>query len=259
MLITLTTDFGLQDHFVGAMKGVIKSIAPKADIVDITHEIAAHRITEGAFVLDQCWRYYPKKTVHVVVVDPGVGSARRPILVQADGHSFVAPDNGILGMVMHKEKHTAREITAGRYFLQPVSKTFHGRDVFAPVAAHLAKGVPASKFGPKIEDAFRPAFDGMQRTAKRAWTGAVLKIDRFGNLITSIPSSDFPALSESVFEFSAGLEKISLMVDNYAAAPPGELFIIAGSAGYLEVCLNQGSAAAKLKVGAGAPVELRIW
>lgn len=241
------------------MKGVIKTIAPNADIIDISHGITPHKISEGAFVLAQAWRYFPKKTIHVVVVDPGVGSPRRPILVQGGGHSFVAPDNGVLGMILQTEKCVAREITASRYFLQPVSRTFHGRDVFSPVAAHLASGVAPSKFGPKIEDAFRPAFDGVNRTGKRAWTGAVLKIDRFGNLITSIPAASFPTLADSVFEFNVGFEKVTRMVDNYAAAQPGELFVIEGSTGYLEVCLNQGSAAAQLKVGQGAPVELMIW
>ncbi len=258
-LITLTTDFGHSDYFTGAMKGVIKSIAPTAEIVDITHDIAAHRIEEAAFVFDQAWRCFPKKTVHVVVVDPGVGTQRRPILVQAAGQSFLAPDNGVLGLILSREKCVVREITADRYFRKPVSQTFHGRDVFAPAAAHLAKGVPPARFGGRIADAFRPALAAVQRTGKRTWSGSILKIDRFGNLITSLPAADFPLIRTNPFELAVGLERVQLLAQNYEQADPGELFVIEGSAGFLEVSVRRASAANLLKVGAGAPVELTIW
>jgi S-adenosylmethionine hydrolase len=141
-VITLTTDFGLSDHFVGVMKGVILGIEPAAQIVDISHGVQPYQIVDGAFTIAQAYRYFPKKTIHVVVVDPGVGSARRPLLAEMGGQYFVAPDNGVLSMVFAREKPKVRHITNERYFLHPLSRTFHGRDVFSPVAAHLAAGVP---------------------------------------------------------------------------------------------------------------------
>src|SRR6058998_1191788 len=138
MIVTLTTDFGLSDQYVGVMKGVILGICPATQIVDISHEVTPFEIGEGAYLIAQSWRYFPKKTVHVVVVDPGVGTSRRPILVAAGGQYFVAPDNGVLSMIYAEDQPTVRVITAEKYFRQPVSQTFHGRDIFAPVAAHLA-------------------------------------------------------------------------------------------------------------------------
>ena len=143
--LTLTTDFGLGDHFVGTMKGVILGICPEAQIVDISHDVTPFEIAEGAYLIAQAWRYFLKKTVHVVVVDPGVGTARRPILVEAGGQYFIGPDNGVLSMVYLQEKSNVRLISNEKYFRHPVSKTFHGRDIFAPVAAHLAGGIPAAR------------------------------------------------------------------------------------------------------------------
>src|SRR5580698_8876197 len=153
--ITLTTDFGTSDHFVGTMKGVILGISPRAQIVDITHEIAPQDVSEAAFVIAQAWRYFPKGTIHVVVVDPGVGSARRAILCEAEGQFFIAPDNGVLSMVYDSARCKVREITNSKLFLKKVSKTFHGRDVFAPSAAHLSKGLAPAKFGEIIHDPVR--------------------------------------------------------------------------------------------------------
>ena len=263
-IITLTTDFGTADHYVAAMKGVIWTVAPTARIVDVTHEVTAYEITEGAFVVDEAWRWFPKKTVHVAVVDPGVGSSRRPILVEAGGHYFVGPDNGIFAMVYQPmeergEKVVVREITAERYFRHPVSRTFHGRDVFAPVAAHLAKGVPPARFGKRIEDylklhSFRPI-----RTSKRVWTGQVLRIDRFGNLITSFSVEEFEEIKTRPFELAIGTEKLHRLALNYAEVDAGEAFVIVGSSGYLEVSVNQAQAAKRLGCGVGAPVELTLY
>src|SRR5580692_6769630 len=150
--ITLTTDFGTSDHFVGVMKGVILGISPRARIVDITHEIAPYEVSEAAFVIAQAWRYFPKGSIHVVVVDPGVGSARRPILCEAEGQFFIAPDNGVLSMIYDAGQHRVRVISNEKLFLKRVSKTFHGRDVFAPAAAHLSKGLTPAKFGELIHD-----------------------------------------------------------------------------------------------------------
>jgi hypothetical protein len=257
-VITLTTDFGLMDHFVGTMKGVILGICPEAQIVDISHEIGTFGVAEGAFLIAQAYRYFPRGTVHVVVVDPGVGTSRRPILVEAAGQCFVAPDNGVLSMVYAREKHKVRWITAGRYFLKAVSQTFHGRDIFSPVGAHLARGVAPAMMGKPITDYMRLQIERPVRTARRGWTGAVLKIDRFGNLITNFPAEDFPDLEKRPFEVSIGLETVDRLARNYAECGPGELFLIVGSSGYLEVSSSQASAAKILGCGVGAPVELRI-
>jgi S-adenosylmethionine hydrolase len=257
-IITLTTDFGLSDHFAGVMKGVILGICPSAEIVDISHEVGAFALAEGAFLIAQTYRYFPRGTVHVVVVDPGVGTSRRPILVEAAGQRFVAPDNGVLSMVYAREKHKVRWITAEKYFLKPVSQTFHGRDIFAPVGAHLARGIAPATMGKTVGDYMRLHFEKPLRTARRGWTGAVLKIDRFGNLITNFPSEEFSNLEKQPFEMSVGLETVHRLARNYAECGPGELFVIAGSSGYLEVSSSQASAAKLLGCGVGAPVELRI-
>jgi S-adenosyl-L-methionine hydrolase (adenosine-forming) len=259
-ILTLTTDFGLSDHFVGVMKGVILGIAPGARLIDITHEIRPFEITEGAFTIYQAWRWFPKRTIHVVVVDPGVGTARRPILVEAAGHFFIGPDNGVLSMVYGKEpKHKVREISAAKYFLEPVSRTFHGRDIFAPVAAHLAAGVRPAAFGKLIDDYLKLSLDTPDRTSKRAWTGSILKIDRFGNLITNLQIDGFPDVRSRPFELHVGARKLSRLALNYADSEDVEPFVIVGSSGYLEVACNQASAARVLGCGTGAPVELTVW
>jgi S-adenosylmethionine hydrolase len=258
-ILTLTTDFGLSDHYVGAMKGVILSICPGAQIVDISHEVAPFETAEGAFTVFQAYRCFPKKTTHVVVVDPGVGSARRPILVEAGGHCFVAPDNGVLSMIYAQEKHKVRLISNEQYFRKPVSRTFHGRDIFAPVAAHLAAGVPPSRLGKVIGDYLRPEFEKPRPSGKRSWAGRILKIDRFGNLITNFHEREFGGLEQKGFILAIGMAEIVRMARTYAEAKPGELFVIAGSSGYLEVSLNQGSAAKQVGCQTGSVAELTVW
>jgi S-adenosylmethionine hydrolase len=258
-ILTLTTDFGLSDHYVGAMKGVILGICPQARIVDITHEIAAYQIEEGAFAITQAYRCFPKGTVHVVVVDPGVGTARRPILMEAAGQRFVAPDNGVLSMIYGSEKSKIRLISNDRYFRKPVSTTCLGRDIFSPVAAHLAAGVPASKMGKLIEDYLRPAFQHPVQVGKRRWNGHAIRVDRFGNIVTNFRADAFPELERRTFAFTVGAEQIGVLARNYAETSPGELFAILGSSGYYEISKNQASAAKALGCAAGAPVELTIW
>jgi S-adenosyl-L-methionine hydrolase (adenosine-forming) len=258
-VITLTTDFGISDHFVGTMKGVILGICPNAAIVDITHHVTPYQIPEAAFLVEQAYPYFPKKTVHVVVVDPGVGTARRPILVEAAGQYFVAPDNGVLSLICSREKgHKVRHITAKEFFLDPVSATFHGRDIFAPVAAHLRKGTAPSKFGKLVQDHLRSNFDPV-RTGKRFWAGTILKIDHFGNLITSFRTEEFPDLQERPFSLLAGLLPVERLVLTFADGEPDELVLIAGSSGYFEVACNQGSAAKKLGCVPGSPLELAVY
>ena len=258
-LITFTTDFGTSDHFVGVMKGVVLRIQPSAQMVDITHEIQPFEVTEAAFVIAQAYRHFPKGTIHVVVIDPGVGSSRRPILAEMGGQYFIAPDNGVLSMIYLREKPKVRHITSERYFLHPVSRTFHGRDIFAPVAAHLSKGVPAARFGKLIHDYLRLTAGQPTRTGKRVWTGTVLKVDRFGNLITNLHIDEFPGVQTRPFGLNVGLQTVARLALTFTECAPGELFVIVGSSGYLEVAINQGAAAKTLGCGAGSPVELVLY
>ena len=258
-IITLTTDFGATDHFAATMKGVILGIHPAAKIVDITHEIQAFEISDGAFTIAQAYRYFPKRTIHVVVVDPGVGSTRRPLLAEMAGQFFIAPDNGVLSIVFAHGKPKVRHITSDRYFLHPVSRTFHGRDVFAPVAAHLASGIAPARFGKLVDDYLRLTFHRPTQTDKNAWTGSVLKVDRFGNLITNLHLDDFPNLEIRPFRLLAGRQPITRLALTFTECEAGELFVLVGSSGYLEVATNQGSAAKILGCGAGSQVELTIY
>jgi S-adenosyl-L-methionine hydrolase (adenosine-forming) len=362
-ILTLTTDFGASDHYVGAMKGVILSICPQAQIVDICHDVTPFQIAEGAYVIAQAYDCFPKKTVHVVVVDPGVGTERRPILVEAAGQYFVGPDNGVLSMVYSRGKHKVRLIANDRYFRHPVSATFHGRDIFAPVAAHVAAGIQPSRIGKPIEDYLRPEFAQPRRSGERTWIGAILKIDRFGNVVTNFHVRDFPDLlagesacptiarqsgtdafvcqpasralhppspalhppspalepaSRALEPASRALEpaspgrhpqsralhtqspalhtqsrareqaddsfargqrplpygrgsvapvavvvtvgrrRIAALAQNYAESRAGALFLIVGSSGYLEVSVNQGSAAKQIGCKTGEPVQLTV-
>jgi hypothetical protein len=256
-VITLLTDFGLSDHYVAAMKGVMLGICPGAQMVDISHGVAPYAITEAAYTLAQAWQCFPLGTVHLVVVDPGVGSARRPILAEAAGHYFVAPDNGVLSILYAAEPARAvRHIVASRYFRNPVSHTFHGRDIFAPVAAYLAHGVQSAEFGEIIGDYQRLAFAHPVSTGPHSWTGTVLKIDRFGNLVTNFASAAFERIVNESFEITVGNHHVSRLAASYAEMEPGCLFAIPGSAGYLEISCNQESAARVLRCVAGGVLSL---
>ena len=255
--VTLTTDFGTSDHFVGVMKGVILSICPDAAIVDISHDIQPFGIAQGAFLIAQAWRWFPAGTVHVVIVDPGVGSARRPVLMEAAGHRFIAPDNGVLAMVANEvEGVVVREITNRKLWLPEVSRTFHGRDIFAPSAAHLAAGRRPSSVGSAINDYHKSDFYRPQRTGRRIWTGAVLHADRFGNLITNFHLRDYPELRKRPFTLTAGTAVIEALLGTYADASLGEIFALEGSSGYVEISVREASAARALGLVAGSPLEL---
>lgn len=255
MIVTLLTDFGLADHFVGVMKGVIASIAPTAQLVDLSHEVPAFSVVEGAFLLEQSWRYFPAGTIHVAVVDPGVGSPRRALLVEEGGHFFVGPDNGILSTVLGKK---VRALNQPKYWLAELSTTFHGRDIFAPVAAHLANGVKAASFGPRISDALRSPLLTPVRLSRRTWTGSVLRVDRFGNLITNFLVAEFGSLRNRPFVLSLGLEQTELFASTYTNCPEGELCVISGSCGYYEVSMAQASAAQRTGLRVGSPLELTV-
>jgi S-adenosylmethionine hydrolase len=251
MIITLTTDFGLADPFVGMMKGVILGIAPGTQIVDLTHEIRSYDIVEAALVLDACYRYFPAGTVHVIVVDPGVGSERLPIVAAANGHVFVAPDNGALSLVLDTHSVVVYEITNRNLFPGAVSRTFHGRDIFAPVAAHLATGTPIESVGPRVVDFMKRPFPAPRRHGGLLF-GTVLRIDKFGNIITNFRLKDLgPEFSVTV----AGVA-VTKLRRSFSEGGPGEIFAIEGSAGFIELALNQGSAAERLKVECGAQIEV---
>ncbi len=204
-IVTLLTDFGLRDYYVSAMKGVMLGICPDARLIDITHQIDPFDIEGAAFTLAQAYPCFPAGTVHLVVVDPGVGSARRALVVEAGGHRFVAPDNGVLTFPMVRNpRHTAHEITSERYFRQPVSRTFHGRDIFAPVAAHLATGVPAGEIGGRIADAVRLDIGAPVARGEGRWSGKVLRVDHYGNVVTNFESAAFGEIETNSFEFRLG-------------------------------------------------------
>ncbi len=259
-LITLTTDFGLNDHFVGTIKGVILDIAPEAEIVDICHAVQAFDVLDGALTIAQAYSYFPNGTVHLVVVDPGVGTARRPILLSTGRHYFVAPDNGVLSLVYAREERLqVRHIDAAHYYRQPVSNTFHARDIFAPVAAYLAKGVEVAKFGEAITEFVRFNAPKPKATEGNTLRGVILKVDRFGNMITNFTPQDVPALFQTnppAFKILVGKREITEIHANYAEGAPNEVFGILGSMGYLEIAANRAAAAQIIGSGKGSEVNI---
>jgi S-adenosylmethionine hydrolase len=259
-IITLTTDFGSNDHFIGAMKGVILSIVPEAQIVDICHSVQAFDVLDGALTISQAYSYFPTRTVHVVVVDPGVGTARRPIVASCDKYHFVAPDNGVLSLVYAREERMhVRHITSEHYFLQPVSNTFHARDIFSPVAAYLAKEVDSLKFGDEVEDYVRFSAPRPKAVDENRLRGVVLKVDRFGNLVTNITPQDAPKVfgaAAQAFKIVVGSREITEIHSAYAEGAPGEVIGILGSMGFLEIAANRGVAAQLTGAGKGSDVTI---
>ena len=243
------------------MKGVILEIVPEAAIVDISHAVQAFDVLDGALAISQAYSYFPTGTVHVVVVDPGVGTARRPIVASSDGYHFVAPDNGVLSMVYAREERIhVRHVTSEHYFRQPVSNTFHGRDVFAPVGAYLAKMVDSHKFGEEVEDYVKFAAPKPKAAGENRIRGVVLKVDRFGNLITNVTPADVSALfgKSASFKIVIGSKEITQIHTNYAEGAPGQVFGIVGSMGYLEIAANRGAAAQITGAGKGSEVSILL-
>jgi S-adenosyl-L-methionine hydrolase (adenosine-forming) len=252
-IITLLTDFGTKDYFVGAMKGVILSANPSARIVDITHDIPPQDIHAGAFNLLASYDNFPAGTIHVAVVDPGVGSNRRPILIECANQFFIGPDNGLFSWICEREgRFVARHLTAERFFRQPPSKTFHGRDVFAPVAAALSKAVAPEEFGPVVDDLVTLESLSPKTRGDGSNEGTILHIDRFGNCITNLTFDHFrsgqnPAkLIVNDCEISSFREFFSEGADD---SP--ELFLIVGSTGLIEIAARNSSAAEILKAQRG--------
>jgi len=252
MTIALMTDFGTSDHYVASMKGVILGIAPDVRLIDITHEIAPQDIRAGHFTLAACYQDFPTGTIFVGVIDPGVGTGRRPILVETGRYIFVGPDNGQFGFAL-AESERVIAVTDQRFHRPDVAKTFHGRDIFAPVAGYLATGTRPEKFGPSIADPVDFELPKPAAMPDGSVAGEVLHIDRFGNLITNLTPD---AVSGSV-EIELGGSRIAAASQTYADAPVGEPFIIAGSSGYLEISVKDGSAASALGAGQGQHFVLR--
>jgi len=252
--ITLTTDFGLDDWFVGTMKGVILDVAPKTRTVDITHAIPVGDIRAAAFVLAASYRYFGKGTIHVVVVDPGVGSQRRAIAVRTRRYTFVGPDNGVLSWALRKERILAiHELADTAYFKKPVSNTFHGRDVFAPVAAHLSRGVAISNLGPKRRDLV--TLEWSEPTLSGANViGEVIYVDHFGNAITNLNAASLKRLSRPVVRLGGGMT--CPVATHYQAVPAGRPMVLMGSSDLLEISINRGSANRQLKLRVGSKVIL---
>lgn len=259
-VITLTTDFGLSDHFVGTMKAVMLGINPSVQFIDVSHQVISHDVFDGALTVGLAYPYFPAGSVHLVVVDPGVGSARRPIVARTAQHTFVAPDNGVLSIVYEREESVeVRHVTADHYFLKPVSNTFHGRDVFAPIAAWLSRGIETSKLGETITDYVRFVPPKPRRLEDGDVRGAVIKVDKFGNLITNIGAADVPELfapTPPAFEMSVNQHKVTQMYPSYSMGRTGEFFAIAGSSGLIEICQNRASAAKSM--GATRGTELKV-
>ncbi|HZU22492.1 MAG TPA: SAM-dependent chlorinase/fluorinase [Terriglobales bacterium] len=258
----MTTDFGVADHYVGAMKGVIHSINPDARIVDICNSVQSFDVLDGALAIEQAYSYFPSDTVHVVIVDPGVGSARRPILAVTGRHLFLAPDNGVLSFVFAREERlSVRHVTATHYFLQPVSQTFHGRDIFAAIAGHLSKGVAPEKIGDEITDFQRFAMPRPKQVTPGQIKGAIIKVDKFGNLITNLRLEDAPALAgagPSNFQMTIGNQQVTKLVTSYSDGAANELLCLMGSMGYLEIATNRGSAARLCNAGRGTEFTLTL-
>jgi S-adenosylmethionine hydrolase len=256
-VITLTTDFGTHDWFVGTLKGVIAGIAPKANIIDLSHDLPPGDIRGGAFALAASCRFFPKGTVHVAVVDPGVGSRRKAIAVQTASGVFVGPDNGVLSWALVNEKAKAvHALENEAYFLKPVSQTFHGRDVFAPVAAHLSRGVPIKKFGPALKDFVRLDWPEPRRQ-RGGIEGEVVYIDRFGNAITNLESGLLLGSDWASCEVYAKRRRVCPLNTFYQNVALKTPVALVGSSGFLEIAVNGGSAEKLLGVRIGARVVLR--
>ncbi len=261
-IVTFTTDFGLNDHYVGAMKGVILNINPSAVIIDICNAVRSFDLLDGGLVIAQGSRYYPHNTIHLVVVDPGVGSARRPLLVTTERHFFLAPDNGILSLVYENEERlSVRHITADHYFLQPVSHTFHGRDIFAAVAGWLSKGMEAAKFGEEITDFVRYSAPKPKALNDKLMKGVVLKTDKFGNMVTNFTPHDIPQIFQAnppAFKILIGKGEARTIRTAYSQGMPGEIFGVLGSMGYLELAANRASAAQLTEADKGSDVGILL-
>jgi S-adenosylmethionine hydrolase len=259
MPIVLMTDFGTADSYAGIIKGVIARIAPATPILDLTHGIPPFNILQGAFTLAQAYRYYPEGSIFVAVVDPGVGSARKPILAKTEHYTFIAPNNGLLTLVLHREtEHQLLHLNNPRYHLLKPSHTFHARDIFSPVAAHLAHGTPLSELGSPIKDYVRLP-QCFPRWEKNKIIGHVVAIDHFGNCLTNLERNfveDHIKKKTPRIKLKGKKKSIGHWVPHYSEGPKGKPLLLWSSSGYLEIAYREGHAASALKIKLGQEVWL---
>jgi len=260
-IITLTTDFGTADYFVPAMKGVILSINPSVELVDLSHQIPAHDIYTAAFTLMCCYRDFPRNTIHVVVVDPGVGSSRRPIMVMTDNYNFIGPDNGVFSYIYQQQTvNRVVRFKEEHYFRQPVSNTFHGRDVFASCAAYVSKLVDWRMMGEEVSDPVRFNAPAPVVVSPKQIKGTVIHVDRFGNLITNITANELnESMSRAGVRVKVGNHEAARLLTHFAEANQNELFAYFGSAGFLELAVPRNSAARMVEGRRGVEVEVTAW
>jgi len=263
-VISLLTDFGTDDEYVGLVKAVIYGIAPGADIVDLCHRIEPQDVAGAAFMISSAWRFFPEHSVHLVVVDPGVGTDRAIIAARSAGHTFVAPDNGVLTRILDSDPKVRIVRVENRAFYRAeVSRTFHGRDIFAPVGAHLLRGVPLDRLGPAAASgSLRRIEVAAQRIDKNGEiVGTVVWVDRFGNLITDIEvdeGSDTRGQEHGqTLQVRIGGRTLTGICRSYGDAEPGSALVVVGSRGTLEIAVNRGSASEKIGCGRGDPVRVR--
>jgi S-adenosylmethionine hydrolase len=260
-IISLTTDFGLKDPYVAEMKAVILGICPRATIVDISHEIEKFNVRMGGYVLACSVPYFPKGTIHVAVIDPGVGAEREAILIETEQAFFVGPNNGVLALAARKAGRVKqiRKMTSQKLMLQRVSNTFHGRDVFAPAAAHLAKGRPSAEFGPRIKEFVVPAFARVEKK-EDTLVGEVVHVDGFGNIVTNFGKKESESLRiDQMVNVKIKDGKLSLkFCRTYADVEEQEPLLLLGSHDFLELSLNRGDAARAFKVETGDKIALSI-
>lgn len=258
-IITLTTDFGTKDNYAGSLKGAILQINPSARIVDITHEIPSFDIAEGAYQLGTCYSLYPKGTIHVAVVDPGVGSRRLPILIKTAHYYFVGPDNGLFSMVCQREKvQSIYQLKNSKFFRKEVSSTFHGRDIFSPVAAHLSLGITAGKLGPSRKKVIQlPLF--YVKNTKNQILGQILNIDKFGNATLNLTHKDFKKfIRKKPFRLKISHHQFSRLNLTYSDVPLGKPVLIVGSKDLLETALHRENLAKKWRLKRGERFKLTI-
>lgn len=253
-IITLTTDFGTKDGYVGAVKGVIKRINPQVEILDITHQVDPFDVLGAAFVLSNFYRYFPQGSIHLVVIDPGVGGQRQPLLIRSQSFYFVGPDNGIFSFIYQNEELIQIRILSNKkYFLAEPSSTFHARDIFAPVAAYISLGVDLKEFGKSAKECMKLMFPEPE-SLKRSLSGEIIHIDNFGNLITNIQAQLLQ--NKKVTMILVSKRKIKRIVQSYFDIPPGEVGALVGSSGFLEIASNQKSAQNILKSRTGTKVKV---
>jgi S-adenosylmethionine hydrolase len=256
-IVTLISDFGLQGEYAGAVKGAILNVNPRCQVVDITHQIPAQDTLQASFVLKNTYPYFPAGTVHLVVVDPGVGTQRKPVALKIAGHFFVGPDNGVFSFILSEGKNEGYEITRRKLFLSPVSSTFHGRDIFGPVAGHLSLGMDPRRLGPRLEEWVRLKGSDPEVKGKQL-VGRVLFADAFGNLVTNISRREFESwIGGQPLQIKGKGWRLDHLQETYQDVQPGRPLALFGSAGLLEIAVNGGNAQLTLGLKPGDSISIK--